>query len=148
MAEPGPAIVRHLVAAYCVQRTVLLLAGHAIDDDAVAIKRLGLWTIVTLRWPLLADWLKLHPDGIEGLLEGAAPADAGEEVAAVYTLPEARRLGELAQELTLDADAVRRFAIPIDVLALAAANGQAPAARARAFVRSPRPSAVAPADAG
>src|SRR4029079_6978928 len=89
MAEPGPAIVRHLVAAYCVQRTVLLLSGHAIDDDAGAIKRLGLWTILTLRWQLLTDWLKLHPDGIDGLLEGAAPADAGDEVAAVYTLPEA-----------------------------------------------------------
>jgi hypothetical protein len=46
-------IVRHLAAAYCVQRTKLLLAGHAIDHDAGAIRRLGLWTLLGLCWPLL-----------------------------------------------------------------------------------------------
>jgi hypothetical protein len=116
MAEPGPAIVRHLVAAYCVQRTVLLLGGHAIDHDDGAIKRLALWTILTLRWPLLAEWLTQHPDGIERLRDGAGPVDAGPELAAVYALPEARRFGVLAGELRLDSAAVRRFATPIDLL--------------------------------
>ena len=115
MAEPGPVIVRHLVAAYCVQRTVLLLAGHAIDVDERAIKRLGLWTILSLRWPLLADWLKQHPEAIDGLREGVAPPGAGSEIAAVYALPEANRFGALADGYRLDADAIRSFAIPIDV---------------------------------
>ena len=137
MAEPGPVIVRHLVAAYCVQRTVLLLAGHAIDVDERAIKRLGLWTILSLRWPLLADWLKQHPDGIDGLRDGVAPEGAGSEIAAVYALPEARRFGSLADGYRLDADAVRRFAIPIDVLAIRASNARAEAPAGRFARRRP-----------
>ena len=144
MAEPGPAVVRHLVAGYCVQRTVLLLAGHDVDDDPGAIKRLGLWTVLTLRWPLLADWLKLHPEAIELLAAGSAPAEAGEEITAVYGLPEARRFGMLAADQGLDAAAVRRYAVPIDVLAASSA------ARTRRFDRDrpgePAP-AVAPGDA-
>jgi hypothetical protein len=31
----------------------------------------------------VADWLKLHPAGIIGLRDGAAPADGGTEIAAV-----------------------------------------------------------------
>jgi hypothetical protein len=130
MAEPGPATVRHLVAGYCVQRTALLLGGHEIDDGPGAIKRLGLWTILTLRWPLLAEWLKLHPEGIEGLRDGVAPAHAGDEIAAVYALPEAKRYGMLAEEQRLDADAVRRFAIPIDVLAVATSHAEPASAEA------------------
>jgi hypothetical protein len=119
-AEPGPAIVRHLAAAYCVQRTMLLLAGHEIDADPDSIQRLGLWTMLGLRWSLLADWLKLHPDAVEGLRDGNPPEDASDEIAAVFALPEARRFGALAAENGLDAAAVRRFATPIDVLEVAA----------------------------
>ena len=131
IAEPGPEILRHLVAGYCVQRTLLLLAGHAIDCDATAIRRLALWTILTLRWPLLTDWLRLHPDDVAALRDRSAPADLDGEIAAVFALPEATRLGELAVSYGLDADAVRRFTVPIDVLG--ATTG---AARPRTFVRA------------
>jgi hypothetical protein len=131
IAEPGPEILRHLFTGYCVQRTVLLLSGHAIDCDANAIRRLALWTILTLRWPLLTDWLKQNPDGIAALRDRAAPTPADGEIAAVFALPEATRLGELAVSYGLDGDAVRRFTVPIDVLATAA-----PAVRPRTFVRS------------
>ena len=114
-AEPGPAIVRHLVAAYCVQRTALLLGGHAFDADDGAIRRLGLWTILGLRWPLLADQLARTPAWIGALAEGDAPDGAGDEIGAVFTLPEARRFGELAGEAGLDADAVIRFTAPIEL---------------------------------
>jgi hypothetical protein len=140
MAEPGPAVVRHLVAGYCVQRTVLLLAGHEFDADPGAIKRLGLWSVLTLRWPLLADWLKVHPQAVELLTTGTAPPEAGEEIAAVYALPEAMRFGELAAGHGLDAAAVRRYAMPIDVLAATSA------APTRRFDRE-RAGAAAPGDA-
>jgi hypothetical protein len=116
LAEPGPSVVRHLVAAYCVQRTVLLLGGHEVDVDDDAITRLGLWTILTLRWSLLAEWIRQHPDDIDGLADGHAPTGVRDEIAAVYELPEAQRLGRLAREYELDGDAVRRYATPIDVL--------------------------------
>ncbi len=137
MAEPGPVIVRHLVAAYCVQRTVLLLAGHAIDVDERAIKRLGLWTILSLRWPLLADWLKQHPEAIAGLREGVAPPGAGSEITAVYALPEANRFGALADGYRLDADAIRNFAVPIDVVSIPAADARSETPGGRFARRSP-----------
>jgi hypothetical protein len=115
VVEPGPAIVRHLAAAYCVQRTVLLLAGHEIDDDPGAIERLGLWTILTLRWPLLTERLQRFPGDVERLGEGRAADGADAEIAALYSLPEARRFGGMAEAAGLDAAAVGRLTTPIDV---------------------------------
>ena len=93
----------------------MLLGGHAFDDDDAAIRRLGLWTILGLRWPLLADQLALRPAWIEHLAAGRAPDGASAEIGAVYALPEARRLGELAEAAGLDRDAVTRFTIPIEI---------------------------------
>jgi hypothetical protein len=120
IVEPGPTVVRHLAAAYCVQRTVLLLAGHEIDDDPDAIHRLGLWTILMLRWPLLGEWLQLRPDTVKGLRDGRPPADADGEITAVYALPEAKRFGAFAEGARLDAAAIVRITSPLDVLAVAA----------------------------
>jgi hypothetical protein len=136
-AEPGPSIVRHLVAAYCVQRTAMLLGGHAFDADAGAIRRLGLWTILGLRWPLLADQLVLTPSWIERLAEGRAPDGASAEIGAVYALPEARRFGELASSAGLDGAAVTRFTTPIELARQPSSTG-----RARTFARGRRGSAA------
>ena len=124
-AEPGPAIVRHLVAAYCVQRTALLLGGLAFDADDGAIRRLGLWTILGLRWPLLADQLARTPGWIGNLAEGVTPDGASDEIAAVYGLPEAKRFGELAADAGLDEGAVTRFTAPIEIARQPSSTGRA-----------------------
>lgn len=119
LTEPGPAIVRHLAASYCVQRTALLLGGHEFDADDGAIQRLGLWTILGLRWPLLAAELALRPKGIDTLAAGHPADGAPADMAPVYDLPEARRFGELAADAGLDAAAVARYTMPMDVLSAA-----------------------------
>ena len=71
--DPGPAVQRQLETAYCVNRTQQLLAGHAVDADQSAIARLGLWTILQLKWPLLADHLSRHPHDLEHMTSETAP---------------------------------------------------------------------------
>jgi KAP-like P-loop domain-containing protein len=113
--EPGPIVARHLYAAYCVQRTLQLLAGHDVDDGPLAIKRLGVWTIITLRWPLLADDLERYPSHLAALRDGVAPDGVDEALAPVFRLPEAKALGELAESIQLDEDEVKRFTGPLCV---------------------------------
>ena len=137
-AEPGPATVRQLTVAYCVQRTELLLAGHEIDHDDAAIQRLGLWTIVLLRWPLLADRIRRRPEELANLRDGLAPDDAGPELALLFAQEDSRRIGELAEDLGLDSAAIRRFTTPLDVL-----DDQRAAAAVPAVRRSQAPTASA-----
>ncbi|HEU5320638.1 MAG TPA: P-loop NTPase fold protein, partial [Methylomirabilota bacterium] len=68
--EPNPRAMKRLVNAYGVQRAVATLAGVGIDR-----RRLALWTIVTLRWPLLAEYLERHPATVNQLVDGRPPED-------------------------------------------------------------------------
>ena len=120
LIEPGPAIVRHLRPAYCVQRTMLLLAEHELDADELAIRRLGLWTILTLRWPLLAEHLSARPDDIHALRDDEAPEHVDERLAPLFGSLGAKRFAEQADAFLLDADAIRRFTVPIDLRAYVA----------------------------
>lgn len=72
---PGPVVQRQIDSAYCVSRTTQLLAGHEVDDDADAIARLALWTILALRWPLLAAHLTRHPEQISDFQNDCRPQD-------------------------------------------------------------------------
>jgi hypothetical protein len=100
--DPGLEVQRQLDVAYCVQRTTQLLAGHAVDDDddAKAIERLALWTILDLKWPLLAERLELYPNEVEHLKHATTPAGVGDDLKDVFTHPLARRLIEHGPGLT------------------------------------------------
>ncbi len=104
---PGPSVTNQLHAAYCVERTTQLLGGRAIDDDQDAIRRLGLWTILSLRWPLLAQELARRPEHVELLQEHAAPDGVSDDIEQVFTDPEVARL--TSESPGLSPDTVRRF---------------------------------------
>jgi hypothetical protein len=110
--DPGWLVVRQLPSAYCVQRITQFLAGHAVDDDEQAISRLGLWTMLSLRWPLLAEHLVRFPDDLDRLCEQAGSKALDEKIAAVFALAEVREWTVVAREVGLDAAAVRRFTAP------------------------------------
>jgi hypothetical protein len=102
-------------------------------------------TILSLRWPLLAEWLKLHPDAWTAA-PGRRARRGRDEITAVYALPEAQRFGRSRPAHELDAAAVRRFATPIDVLAAALdGSNRAKAARAAGSTRPRRQAAAAAA---
>jgi hypothetical protein len=90
--DPGTGVQRQLDVAYCVKRTTQLLEGHEVDDDDDAIYRLGLWTILELRWPFLADHLSRHPTDSEYLANETTPERIDEELKLVFTHPVARRI--------------------------------------------------------
>jgi hypothetical protein len=107
--SPGPGVAKQLRTAYCVQRTRQLLGGHPIDVDEQAIHRLGLWTVLDLRWPYLTHYLARHPDDL-GALRTQQPADGlTDDLVEVFTDPEPARLLDAWPGAELTPDAVRRF---------------------------------------
>jgi hypothetical protein len=98
-----------LRTAYCVQRTRLLIGGHPVDKDKNAIRRLGLWTILDLRWPLLAQHLARHPDDIALLKRQQAPAGVSSDLEEVFKDPEAAWLVALPKA-KLGANSIRSYA--------------------------------------
>lgn len=59
LLDPNPRSMKRFVNAYTMARAVATLQGTAIARDPLA-----LWTIVTIRWPQLADELRAHPDAV------------------------------------------------------------------------------------
>jgi KAP family P-loop domain len=91
--DPGPIVQRQLETAYCVNRTAQLLAGHAVDTDEHALYCLGLWTILELKWPLLAAHLSCHPTDLATLArQPAAKQDADTDLARVLEDPMIARI--------------------------------------------------------
>jgi len=60
LLEPNPRAMKRLINAYSVQRDIVLLSGGDIE-----LKKLALWTILSMRWPLLAEYLQDHPEMIK-----------------------------------------------------------------------------------
>jgi hypothetical protein len=106
---PGPSVARQVRTAYCVQRTRQLLGGHPLDVDEQAIHRLGVWTILDLRWPDLAHHLARNPDNLDLLRSGQSPANVPDALQQVFADPEAARLIDVWPGAELTKDVVRRL---------------------------------------
>jgi hypothetical protein len=112
-ADLGPIVDKRLETGYCVQRTTQLLGGHAVDHDAPAIARLGQWTMLSLRWPLLATHLAQHPDDIEAIRRGRPPKDVPDDLAPAFEDPAAVRVAQGLHDVALSPDDIRRYVTPI-----------------------------------
>jgi hypothetical protein len=112
-ADQGPIIDRRRDTSYCVQRTSLLLGGYAVDHDEAAIGRLGLWSMLCLRWPLLAAHLAREPQDLDALQAGEPPDGIDDELAPVFEHSAAVRLARAVDGVLLRPDDVRRFTTPL-----------------------------------
>ena len=109
-ADLGPVVENRLDTAYCGQRTLLLLGGYEFDHDELAIERLALWTMLSLRWPLLAEDLQRHPERIAALRDGAVPDDLDDEdLKLVFAMPAAVGLAQGLGGVSLTPDDIVRF---------------------------------------
>lgn len=63
--EPNPRSIKLFVHTYGMLQSLRTLEGIPFQTDPLA-----LWTVVEIRWPLLADHLRAHPDDID---PGRAP---------------------------------------------------------------------------
>jgi KAP family P-loop domain len=111
--DPGPAVQRQVATAYCVTRTTQLLAGHAVDADEHAISRLGLWTILELKWPLLANHLSRCPDDLEHIARHTAPGGIDADLKLVFDDPMARQLTSGVCGVKLTAADIEQFTTPL-----------------------------------
>jgi hypothetical protein len=90
MLEPNPRAMKRFVNAFGLARVVLTL-----EDALVPFDVLARWTILSTRWPLLADRLREHPEEIE-----LAGTDAPGVPEALRALLASREVAEVAGELT------------------------------------------------
>jgi hypothetical protein len=121
--DAAAAMIGRIDTAYCVQRTTQLLGGHEIEDDADAIRRLGLWTVLSATWPRLARHLAAHPADIDRLRDRALPSTGDESVREVFADRAARQLAAGVGDAVLTADHVRRYSAPIDTEGQVAGGG-------------------------
>jgi CheY-like chemotaxis protein len=70
LLEPNPRAMKRLVNAYGLHQAAHFLEGRRVSPDALAR-----WTIIELRWPLLADALAARPQSVVDMADGKAPAD-------------------------------------------------------------------------
>jgi hypothetical protein len=109
LLEPNPRAMKRLVNAYGVQRMVDILRGGSTEP-----RKLALWTIVVMRWPLLAKYLERNPEMVAYVGREALPEDKiDEELVELFQDEEVRRVihgeGEkvLLVEAPLDEDDIR-----------------------------------------
>ena len=110
LLDSNPRSLKRLVNAYGMARGIETLAGESLGGGRAAQQTTALWTIFSLRWPRLADWLAEHPEQI-GAIGGAAPGDAPADLAPLFADPEVTAVvgGRGAGiEVQLDEAAIRR----------------------------------------
>jgi hypothetical protein len=59
--EPNPRSMRLFVNTYSVLRSL-----RTLEEVFVQLGPLALWSVVEVRWPFLADYLRKHPEAVEG----------------------------------------------------------------------------------
>ena len=114
LLEDNPRAMKKLINAYGIQRDLLVLEDPDLLINETRLRQLALWTITSLRWPLLADYLEDHPEAVDTLRAGSIPAlgDAPKELERVVRDPTLRAVvqgSEVDPAVQLDQAAVRRF---------------------------------------
>ncbi|GAB4581058.1 MAG: hypothetical protein Fur0022_38030 [Anaerolineales bacterium] len=69
LLERNPRAMKRLVNAYSVYLALAMLADVELINNETKKKRFALWTILSLRWPALAEKLEKDPDALPAMLE-------------------------------------------------------------------------------
>jgi hypothetical protein len=108
LLETNPRAMKRLVNAYGLARGVELLSRHTLGGDKLAQHRTALWTVLSLRWPRLAEYLATHPNAAASV--GTAPQGVPTDLAKLFTDPEVEAviLGQAeGVSAKLDPDSIR-----------------------------------------
>ncbi len=85
LLDANPRAMKRLVNAYGLARGIELLSRHTLGGDRQAQQRTALWTILSLRWPRLAEYLADHPQAAANFGQaGAAPQDVPSDLAPLF----------------------------------------------------------------
>lgn len=81
--EPNPRAMKRLVNAVSMAQARQFLEGR--EKERVRLETLARWTLLELRWPLLADYLADNVDKVDLAAEGADTAGVPDHVAALLS---------------------------------------------------------------
>lgn len=70
LMEPNPRAMKRFANSYGVQMAMDIMRGGSMETE-----KLALWTIILLRWPLLAEFLEEHPEMVEFIGNESIPDD-------------------------------------------------------------------------
>jgi hypothetical protein len=70
LLEPNPRAMKRLLNAYGIHQATSYLVDRKVSQEILAR-----WTIIELRWPLLAELLEVHPQLASILAKGEVPRD-------------------------------------------------------------------------
>jgi hypothetical protein len=89
LLDANPRAMKRLVNAYGLARGIELLSRHTLGGDKQAQHRTALWTILSLRWPRLAEYLASHPDAAKSFgYREQAPQDVPAAFAPLFNHPQ------------------------------------------------------------
>src|SRR5215210_4086871 len=66
LLESNPRAMKRLLNAYRIELRRLIAEGRQIGSAAMSPEQLALWTILSMRWPLLADHFAKSPEVLSG----------------------------------------------------------------------------------
>jgi hypothetical protein len=107
LLDSNPRSMKRLVNAFGLHQATHFLEGRSVAPDALVR-----WTIIELRWPLLADYLAARPSVATDLIEGRAPEDdrLDEDLKSLFGDPSVLtvvRGGEEEEGVILDMSTIR-----------------------------------------
>jgi KAP-like P-loop domain-containing protein/TIR domain-containing protein len=109
LLDANPRAMKRLVNAYGLARGIELLSAH-VGGGKDAQHRTALWTILSLRWPRLAEYLAAHPEAAAHLAKGKAPTGISAELKPLFHDERVKaviRGGADGVQATLDPDSIR-----------------------------------------
>jgi hypothetical protein len=105
--------MKRLINAYGIESALQLLQAEEVGGDRLRMEQLVLWTILMLRWPLLADYLGDRPEDVEAIFRGEKPKHVPDELAPLFEDSEVRQVvmgTAKGVDAVLDVEAVRIYA--------------------------------------
>jgi len=106
LLEPNPRAMKRLVNTYSVNRALAILSEVDIERDLLAM-----WTILSMRWPRLGEYLEEHPEKVD-MIGTQNVSGIPEELQALFNDNSvAKVVRDGPTGVSLDADIVRRCAL-------------------------------------
>jgi hypothetical protein len=113
LLEANPRAMKRLLNAYGIGSALQLLQADEVGGDTTRMEQLVLWTILELRWPLLADYLGDRPSAVEHILHRKPPPSAPKELEPLFGDEDVYAVvcGKAEEiDASLDVEAVRAYA--------------------------------------
>ncbi len=99
LLDPNPRAMKRLLNAYGFKLGFEMMADISNSPDALVR-----WTIIELRWPILAEYLSKHPDAVQTASVGPAPEGMDENLGQLFGDGAVKAVAK-----NLDGDAIRNL---------------------------------------